>query len=382
MTKQRRDGSEAPEDLQHDDGHVEAACLAPGVTPENPQISGVDLVDVAMHAPVDVRFEHQAQALQTQRLLDAGVAQSTLRARRTDVADWEAFMALRGEPALPVGEGAIADFAAQLLISGSCTSPTPRPLAVGSVERRIASVSSWSAERGHGRVDLAQARRVIRGYRRTTGGARPLRAAPITVQILSRMLDQLALDEAAGHGSRAARDRALVTTAFCVAGRRSEVASLRVEDIAFVEEGAIITVTRRKTRELPDDIAVPLAADSRLCAVRAISHLLDAMGKPTSGPLFRRVSRSGAFLDAQLQAESVSDIVTRLTAEAHVTVPPGFRGFSGHSLRRGAVSAMRAGGADVFAIAKAGGWSSNSRVLGSYVEDADQWRCSPLVGLL
>jgi integrase len=370
----------------HADGEGAAGDPVPplegsGVGPENPQNSGVDHAKRESGRSLGVT-ETELGAL-TQQLLNAGVAESTLRARRTDVADWKAFMSKRGEPALPVGERAIADYVTRLLTIGSCNSATPRPLAVGTVERRIASVSSWSAERGQGRVELAQARRVIRGYRRRVGGERPQRAAPLTVPLLHRVIDQVALDERAGRVARAVRDRALITTAFCLAGRRSEVTSIRIEDVTFVPEGALISIHRRKTRDMPDVVAVPLATDPRVCAVRAIRALLEAMGaRSTSGPLFRRVSRSGAFLDGQLQPESLSDVVARLTERAGIEVPPGYRGFSGHSLRRGAVSAMRDAGADVFAISRAGGWSSNSRVLGTYLEDSDQWRSSPLRGLL
>lgn len=353
---------------------LEAAGAEGAVSPENPQNSGVDL---GWRGASGRNLD--AVTVTTRQLLDAGVAEATSRARQSDVKDWMAFVANSMQPAAPVKATAIADYAALLLTVRSPSAPRPTPLAVGTVERRLASVSSWSVESGYGHVDLSQARLVIRGFRRTNGAPRPLRAAPIGVDTIRLMLEQLDVDEAAGLVARATRDRALLTTAYCLAARRSEVVALRIEGVSFVEQGALIRVLRRKTREVPDELAVPFALDPKLCAVRAIENLLALLGADlTEGPLFRRVTRTGVFLEDALRPESVADIVARVTRDAAIELPPGFRGFSGHSLRRGAVSAMREAGADAFAIAKAGGWSSNSRVLGVYLDDSDRWRSSPL----
>lgn len=183
---------------------------------------------------------------------------------------------------------------------------------------------------------------------------------------------------------RALRDRAIVLLGFALGARRSELVALDVADVTDCAEGLSVAVLRAKTRTETDDVAVPWAAKATVCPVRAVRAYLAALAERgiTAGPLFRRITRSDTVLPDRLTPESVADVVAGLAKAADLPVPAGFRGWSGHSLRRGFATEARRAGADPLRIARQGGWTDGSRALAGYLADVDRWTAHPLTGVL
>ena len=148
-------------------------------------------------------------------------------------------------------------------------------------------------------------------------------------------------------------------------------------------EGLSVRLTRSKTSDVAADVAVPWATDKSICPCRAFIAYRDALAARgvTSGPLLRRITRTGA-LGTRLTAASVVAVVTSAAEAAGLPVPPGFAGWSGHSLRRGFATEARKAGADPLKISRQGGWVDGSRALNGYIADADRWSDHPLRGVL
>lgn len=73
-------------------------------------------------------------------------------------------------------------------------------------------------------------------------------------------------------GLHGRRDRLVVLLGFAAALRRSELASLDVEDIAWVPEGMEVTIRRSKTDQegVGVVVAVPYGSKMDTCPVRAL----------------------------------------------------------------------------------------------------------------
>lgn len=319
-------------------------------------------------------------------LLSAGVPPGTRRAYEADRQDWLAFTLEHHLPVMPALPEHLAAYAAELLTVGSPSVAVPRPLMASTIERRLSAISMWSLERGHGRADLRQAGLVLRGHGRRTGGARPAKAAPVTLTVLRALVTQAASRRGSDGAltRRALRDVAMLLIGFGVGARRSELVALDLDDFLVGSEGLEVRVLRAKTRTQADTVAVPWAEDQGLCPVRGFLALRDALADVgiAEGAVFRRITRHDVVLASRLSAETVADVVRGLARDAGVQVPPGFRGWSAHSLRRGMATELRRGGADLLAISRQGGWAPGSTALAGYLEDVDRWSSHPLRGVL
>jgi integrase len=125
------------------------------------------------------------------------------------------------------------------------------------------------------------------------GIARVHGAAPNKKTALLRdpLLELVDLADTAG-----VRDRALLLLGFSVGLRRSELVALTVEDISPSPDGIRIRIARSKTDQTGrgQELLVVYAEPPRPCPVRAIRAWLDT-AQITTGPIFRRVTRTGAI---------------------------------------------------------------------------------------
>ena len=126
---------------------------------------------------------------------------------------------------------------------------------------------------------------------------------------------------------------------FALAARRSEIAALNVEDLAYNAKGLVVTIRRSKTDQsgAGQEIGVPMVAKDELCAVRAVAAWMEVSGI-RSGALFRSFGPGGKNRPMRLTANriggrDVANLVKRLTGNADI---PG--DFAAHSLRAGFIT--------------------------------------------
>lgn len=144
------------------------------------------------------------------------------------------------------------------------------------------------------------------------------------------------------------RDRVLILVAYDTLLRRSELANLRVEDMAMeADESATILVRHSKTDQSKDGTMKWLAPTT-------VIHITTWLTQSNirSGSLFRRVQKSNTIGDT-LSAEAVHRTLQRLARLACLDI-----GVSGHSCRVGAAQDMVAAGIDLPAVMHAGSWKS------------------------
>jgi integrase len=157
------------------------------------------------------------------------------------------------------------------------------------------------------------------------------------------------------------RDRAAILMQFAIAGRRQEIANLRVGDVAPTDSGLDVYVRWGKTGRR--EVSVLYGQHLESCPVRAWSAWLEASGL-TEGHAFPRI-RHGKIL-GPMHPDSVGALVTRAAARA------GLEGRTAHGLRAGLATESRKAGHDAVSIAEQGGWTRNSGEMLGYMRITDR----------
>ena len=206
----------------------------------------------------------------------------------------------------------------------------------------------------------------LQGIRRTLGTAQPGKIPLLTADLIQVLAHLPA-------GLAGVRDRALLLLGYTGGLRRSEITALTVDDLAWVPEGAVLTLRRSKTDQAGQGrkVAIPRGAHAATCPISALGQWLEA-ARIISGALFREVDRHGTTGEAGLHPDSVRGILKRSVKRA------GFdpEGFAGHSLRAGFATQAARNGASAFDIMRQTGHRSITTV-SRYVRDAQIFRDAP-----
>ena len=294
--------------------------------------------------------------------IDAIELEAQARSARTETEyakDWALFTAWcssKNLEALPASVTTVALFATD----------QAKTLKTTTVERRLTSINVRHGDAGHPAPGKdPRVRKLLKGIRRAAvqeaadnGTKAKKQAAPILRDQLIAMLPSARSDALAD-----IRDRALLLVGFCGFFRRSELASITIENVTDIEGGVRVHLPITKTSKDGDgqdrDI---MAGASTSCPVAALQRWIAAAGIE-SGPVFRSVNKHGHISDKAITDRSV-DLIIRARAEA-----AGIEGnVSGHSLRRGAATQASTDGHAMLAITRAGGWTDGSKAAASYIE--------------
>lgn len=242
-------------------------------------------------------------------------------------------------------------------------------LSLSTLARRVVSIGR--AHEAFGLPSPARAnvvRATLQGIRRMNGSAQR-RVAPITLDDLQTMVHGL-------RGVKGLRDKALLLTGFAGAFRRSELVSIRVEDIAFVQQGMIVHLARSKTDQLGNGRKVPIPyMRGHICPVKAMKMWLRKAGL-RDGAVFRHVNRHGHVLTRSLSPQSVALIVKERVNVIGLNADD----FSGHSLRAGLVTSAARSGASIWKIRQQTGHQSDA-MLQLYIRENDLFHGHPLTNM-
>jgi integrase len=243
--------------------------------------------------------------------------------RRAYKGHWDRFVAFceqRGARALPASPGTVAVYAAFLARQGR---------KVSTIEQALAAIGAAHEAAGYDATNKASAvKTVMQGIRRNLGVA-PKRKQAITKDMLAALVSPL------GKRTKDLRDRALILVGFAGAFRRSELVSLRVEDVEQQERGLLVRVPRSKTdQEGQGQLkAIFYAREKALCPVRALREWLEASGIK-EGYIFQSLTKGGNTTGRPLDGGDVARIIHRLQRQTGLETFD----FSGHSLRAGFVT--------------------------------------------
>lgn len=289
----------------------------------------------------------------------AAKAPSTLRAYAADWAHFLDWCGSQDRSALPASPETVALYLTAL-------ASTHRP---ATITRRLTAITKAHQAKGLPSPATVQELAVgetLKGIRRTLGVAQKAKTPLLTADLL-QVLAHLPPDLAG------TRDRALLLVGYAGAFRRSELAALQLEDVAWVQEGAVLTLRRSKTDQQGQgrQVALPRGAHAQTCPVRALRTWIE-QAPLTKGALFRPVDRHARLRAGRLHPDAVGAIVQRALQRA------GFEAgkYGGHSLRAGFATQAAKNGATAFDIMRQTGHRSVQTV-SRYVREAQMFCDAP-----
>lgn len=304
--------------------------------------------------PVNSSIEEYALSEEARQYINNSKADNTKRSYSSDWADFTAYCLANKAQVLPANIETVIDYLTELA----------RTAKVSTINRRATAISQAHQVRGYqSPTHSLPVRALLRGIRKAKGTAQHGKAALLTTDIRA-MIATLS------NNMIGTRDKALLLMGFAGAFRRSEIASLVVEDLTFSRDGITVFLRRSKTDQEGEGrkIGIPYGANSDTCPVRAIEGWLQAAGI-TTGPLFRSVNKGGKVQSSPLCDKAIALIVKR-TAEAAGLNPADY---GGHSLRAGLATSAAMAGVEERVIMKQTGHRSVNMVR-KYIRDGNLFR--------
>ncbi|WP_194833420.1 site-specific integrase [Nocardia sp. XZ_19_369] len=364
------------------------------------------LVDAAALRLVRERFDDD-QAGSLRRYLEASQSANTLRAYRTDWIAWSAWCLDEGRQAMPADP---LDVAVYLAAAADARRDTGEwAFSAATLERKSAAIAAVHAANGlpsPTRSDVV--RLTLRGIRKTRR-TQPKRKRPVLLHTLDQLLAGLPEPGWPTEPARR-RDALVLLIGFAGALRRSELAGLRIADVAVQLDHAtgepVLLVRLPSTKTDPTGVAeqrvaLPRGQRPRTCPVCAFAdwvrlleihtaagtsglraHLTTdttdpgihrchgftgtALAEQPDLPLCPTINRHGTVGATPMSGRAVAELVKRYAARAGLD--PDL--FSGHSLRAGFATQAALGGASDREIMRQGRWS-NPRTVHGYIRTAN-----------
>ena len=265
--------------------------------------------------------------------------------RRAYASDWQAFAgwcAATGLEPLPAAPETV----------GLYLAAQAETLRAGTLSRRLVAIAAAHRAAGHQLDTRHRAiRETLAGIKRQHGTAQQGKA-PAVISEIRRMV------EAQPEGIAGIRNRAILLLGFAGAFRRSEIAGLNLEDLAFTTDGLVVTLRRSKTDQQGEGrkVGIPYGSTPATCPVRAMRAWIDAAGLET-GSAFREVGTGNrvvaAYIDAagkqrgaRLSDKSIAAVVKGAAKAAGLDPAR----YGGHSLRAGLATSAAAVGVPERAI--------------------------------
>jgi integrase len=291
----------------------------------------------------DLAFDQAELVKKTIAYESASLSPNTLRSYKSMWRKFEVWCVANNQSYLPASAETVALYISSM---GESVSFSTLDSTLAAIE--AAHEKANQAIKG----EAALYRRVRKGIRRTHKDNQSLKQAPaLTVLDLKGVCCKL------GDSLSDCRDKALLTLSFFGAFRRSEVVSLNVEHLAFNEKGVTVSLLQSKTSDTAQQVYISLAKDQDLCPVKALLKWLEK-AQIKEGAIFRSFLK-GSKLSGRLSGHGVSEIIKRHFGEK----------YSGHSARRGLVTASAEKGTSMHVIKKHSRHKSANMVL-RYIDDA------------
>jgi len=287
------------------------------------------------------QIQRSPDALQSLFVKAKGYAREAIpeNTRRAYAADWHGFLLWcteYGRSPLPAHEQTIVLYLTDLAETHKISSLRRKTAAI-SVAHQLASFASPTRS--------ADVRLALRGIARSQAadGHSRRQATPLLVE------DVIAMARACNDDLRGKRDAALILVGFAGGFRRSELVSLRFEDLQRTPEGILLRLRRSKTDQTGEgaEKAIFFGRTPSRCPVLRLESWTVAAGIE-HGPLFPRIRKGGRVTDTALTPQSVTNILRERAEQAGIEP----QRISGHSLRAGFVTQALISGADYPSIAR------------------------------
>ena len=278
-------------------------------------------------------------------------ARNTLRAYKSDFKDFQNFCEKYNFSSLPTNAKTIGLYLTNLSSSSKYST----------LKRRLASINVIHKLKGH-YLDCKHPliKENLIGIKRKIGtlqkGKKPLLYNHL-IKIINFINKNIV-----NNYEQLKRDKSIILLGFAGGFRRSELASLNLEDIEFVEEGVKITVKKSKNDQYGEGLikAIPYFSDTNYCPVLALKEWIKLSAKK-AGTLFK------------CSDKNISLIIKKYTS----LVGLDSRQYSGHSLRSGFATTTAGLGADERSIMSMTGHKSTEMVR-RYIKDSNLFKNNAL----
>lgn len=281
--------------------------------------------------------------------IDGAYAPSTIRAYRQNFEKFIEYCSENHMEILPASDECLANYIQHLTKAG-----------LKSASIRIAIAAIATIHKLNGLDDPVQKPLVkieMRRMHRLLG-----RASHQAYGITSSLLEKLIYTT--NNSSAGLRNRALLLVAYDTMCRRSEIVSLRIEDIRHVEtnEDMNCSIILRKSKTDQDTIGkhLHLSRETTTALKRWLTRLSE-----NHGPIFRGITRSGKITNS-LSEGQINRIYKGLAKKAKFEQEI-INNISGHSIRVGAAQDLVYSGASLPWLMNKGRWSKADTVM-RYVE--------------
>jgi site-specific recombinase XerD len=276
---------------------------------------------------------------------------NTLRAYRSDFANFKVFCLQLNLPFLPTNPKVVSLYLTHLSKSSKYST----------LKRRIASINVVHSLKGH-HIDTKHPiiRENLEGIKRKIGTYQNGKK-PLLINSLHKIIDVIE-DKKVNKYISSVRDKAILLIAFSGGFRRSEVVNLKDSDLEFVAEGLKISLRRSKSDQYGEGMikAIPYFNNKKYCAVIALQDWLSA----------RTINNELIF---PYSDKTVSLILKKylnlIGLDSHL--------YSGHSLRSGFATSTAAHGADERSIMAMTGHKSTEMVR-RYIKESNLFRNNAL----
>jgi site-specific recombinase XerD len=277
--------------------------------------------------------------------IDGAYAPNTIRAFRADFEEFITFCETSDECALPASAQTVSRFVEVVTKKGLASATIRRKLvSIGSIHRLLELPDPTKA----GCVKLA-----TRKMHRKLGRACK-QAQPINKEVLEKMIRACSSTEPT-EKLRALRDKVLLMLAYDTMARRSELVSLRFEDIEHSQSVAGIYLRKSKVDQEGRGRWLPISGQTQ----REIARWRRAINAD-NGFILRALSIKS--VSPSLGSGQVSRILKKLAEKAQL--PESFsRNVSGHSLRVGAAQDWTNKGISLPQLMVLGGWEKPDTVI-------------------
>ena len=286
---------------------------------------------------------------QTIEKIDGAYSPATIRAYRVDFSDFIKFSERIEQVALPANPQTIVEFIIKLTNSGRSSA---------SIRRAIAGIASL--HRLNRFVDPTKDPDVMLEMRRMHRklGRACNQAQGITSDLLDKMI------KATDNNVSGVRDRALLLVAYDTLCRRSELVSLRIEDVKIksINGEANTSILLRRSKTDQDSTGRWLHLTKR--SQEALGSWIRLLNQ-AEGPLFRGVNR-GQHITLKLGSGQINRIYKRIARVSKIEKEL-IGKISGHSMRVGHAQDLVLSGASLPIIMSMGRWSKTDTVM-RYVE--------------
>ena len=305
------------------------------------------------------------KALQEETILNLknSKAKNTIRAYKSDFADFSLFCVQNGFKSLPSEPKIVSLYLTQL---------STKNIKMSTLKRRLVSIGVIHRLKGH-YLDTKHPSIIenMMGIKRRKGSIQKGKK-PLLINDLKLLIN--AIDEVQEEEIKKFRDRSIILIGFSGGFRRNEIVSLDYDDLDFVTEGLKINLKRSKTDQFGAGLikGLPYFDNPQYCPVLSLQKWIN-ISKINAGPLFRRFSKGTKLTDKRLTDQTVAHLIKKYLKLSGIES----KNYSGHSLRSGFATSAAESGAEERSIMAMTGHKSTEMVR-RYIKEANLFKNNAL----